>query len=88
MNERATPQFHHDAVFVACRELWCAVIMQAWKDALSGSRTSGKREKLFVTQARRWFGSADFYHVCALAGVDGEKMLAGFLRAYNEERAA
>jgi len=88
MNAHPEAQFQPDAIFVACRELWCAVIMQAWKDALSSPPRNARREKLFVVQARNWFGSADFYHVCALAGIDGDQMLSGYLRASGKAEVA
>lgn len=56
------------------QRLWQGVIVQAIRDALR--TTNGRRddEDLSKVAARDWLEgrSADFHHVCALAGVEPE----------------
>lgn len=66
----------------ACRMLWRAALAEIGLVALG---KAGNRGKAFVTPAEQqaaqaWFGTRDFYTVCALAGFDG----AYILRKYRE----
>lgn len=56
----------------ADRDLWCAVVRQAFNDALSADVS--KAAALHRQQARTWLTrySADFAEVCALAGLEAE----------------
>ncbi|MDB6177921.1 hypothetical protein PAF17_10455 [Paracoccus sp. Z330] len=75
-----------DGEFVAvdaCRSLWCAVLVGAWREAFS---TSPKATRKDLAAARRWFGSGDFHTVCALAGFDGDHILGGFEAALRGDR--
>lgn len=61
----------------ACRLLWRAVLAEMGLVALG---KAGNRGKSFVTpaeqsEAQSWFGSRNFYTVCALAGFDGAYIL-------------
>lgn len=71
-----------------CRALWCAVISEHWGLATAPRKSDRPHE---IASARRWFGSRDFFAVCALAGVDGAWVMEGY-RAwealYAAERAA
>lgn len=61
----------------ACRALWCAVIEDQFRLAVSPCRSDHKSQ---VCSAQNWFGSRDFFMVCALAGVDGAFVLFGVRR--------
>ena len=63
---------------VSCRALWCAVLANAWIEALYPSTRSRPVE---VQQSRNWFGSPDFFQVCALAGVEPSRVLMKFSAA-------
>ena len=67
-----------DVDAVACRALWCALIWDQWKIAMSPDDQFLKATE--VCNARRWFGSKDFYIVCALAGIDAEYVMDRFDR--------
>lgn len=58
----------------ACRALWCAVVEEQLRLAVSPRVADRPYE---VDSARRWFGTRDFFMACALAGVDGEWVLWG-----------
>lgn len=60
----------------ACRALWCAVIQEQLRLALL-RRPSALDRAYEIRAARGWFGSRDFYQVCALAGLDGGWVLRG-----------
>lgn len=66
---------------VACRALWIAVLAEALRQALAPGRGD---DKLAVQQAQNWFGTQDFWQVCALGGVDGAAVHA----AYEAARAS
>ncbi|SNT76437.1 hypothetical protein [Paracoccus seriniphilus] len=66
-----------------CRELWCAVLAEAWREAFTTSTTATPRD---IAVARRWFGSRDFHTVCALAGLDGDYVMCGFRAAVRGDR--
>ena len=51
-----------------CRALWCAVIEEQLVLAVSTRTIDHAYE---IDSARQWFGSRDFFMVCALAGLDG-----------------
>ena len=68
----------------SCRALWCAVISEHW--GLATAPRAGDRPHE-IHAARRWFGSRDFFAVCALAGVDGAWVLEGY-RAWEAQYAA
>ena len=57
-----------------CRALWCAVIEEQLALAVSPYNIDHACE---IDSARRWFGSRDFFMVCALAGLDGALVLSG-----------
>lgn len=59
----------------ACRKLWCAVILEAFVLATSDRATDRGHEQDY---ARSWFGSVEFYHICNMAGVDGDYILRGY----------
>ncbi|MCG7520865.1 hypothetical protein [Ruegeria sp. Ofav3-42] len=59
----------------ACRRLWCYVLVQAVKLATEVREGDHPAER---RHARAWFGTRDFYKVCALAGFDGDYILRGF----------
>ncbi|MBC7154576.1 MAG: hypothetical protein H5U19_08195 [Rhodobacteraceae bacterium] len=61
----------------ACRDLWCAVLMEQIELALSPKRADRKSE---ISAARGWLGSRDFFTICALANVDGAFVLWGVRR--------
>lgn len=63
---------------VAARELWCAVLMEMYRCAMRKRRSDYSFQ---INEARRWFGTRDFYEVCRLAGVDGDYILDGVRRA-------
>ena len=58
----------------ACRRLWCAVIDEQFRLAVSPVRIDRPFE---VSAARDWFGTRDFFMACALAGLDGAWVLGG-----------
>ncbi|SIS98299.1 hypothetical protein [Paracoccus saliphilus] len=64
----------------ACRALWCNVLSMAWEDALHPSITAHPKD---VERAQSWFGGRDFWQVCALAGVEGDRILKGFHAALS-----
>lgn len=66
-----------DLSVTACRALWCAVIDEQRKLAVSPRNADSWPD---ITTARRWFGSRSFFIVCSLAGVDGDYVLAGVRR--------
>lgn len=73
------PLAHVDAA--ACRKLWVAVLAEMWNVALFdglGAIPAGVGE---VAAADRWFGSRDFRMVCALAGLDDDKVLEAYRSA-------
>ena len=78
INQLAEHSIHPDA----CRALWCAVISELWMVATAPRAADRPHE---IRAARRWFGSRDFYAVCALAGVDGAWVLQGFRSAAGQE---
>ena len=53
----------------ACRALWIGVLNQQFELLARPSSADKDHE---IRQARLWFGSRDFYMVCALAGLDAE----------------
>jgi len=58
----------------ACQRLWCAVIDEQFRLAVSPVRIDRPFE---VSAARSWFGTRDFFMACALAGLDGAWVLRG-----------
>lgn len=63
----------------ACRRLWCAVIAEQLSLVVSPAAAD---KAVDIDRARRWFGSRDFFTVCALAGLDGEAVLHGVRRRF------
>lgn len=61
-----------------CRELWCAVMTEAWRQAFYPHLHEGPRD---VAAARRWFGGQDFRIICGLLDVDPEDVMSAFRRA-------
>lgn len=55
-----------------CRALWCGVIAEALKVALTPRLSDHPVE---VQRTRNWFATRDFVEVCDMAGVD-----AGYVR--------
>lgn len=77
-----------------CRDLWAAVLVQAFQDALwqdpvptpiTASRADGKRREAMAAgvRARRWFerGGDDFRLVCEWAGLDPSYVREKFRKA-------
>lgn len=64
----------HDIDPRACRALWCAVVEEQFRLAVSPKMADRPAE---ISAARRWFGTRDFFMACALAGVDGAWVLWG-----------
>lgn len=69
----------------ACRQLWCAVLLVQFQTVFPSRDPRRKFRKdhwdeLSVEESVRWFGSANFRQVCALAGVDDEFVMLGFER--------
>jgi len=58
----------------ACQALWCAVIEAQYDLALT---PKWRDKRADILRARSWFGSRDFFMVCALAGLDGDWLLSG-----------
>lgn len=67
---------------IACRQLWLAVLVQMVRDLLLNAHSAGDKLQTMQNrhEARRWIGSSDFHHVCALAGLDGTKVQARMRR--------
>lgn len=63
---------------VSCRALWCAVLASAWVEALY---PSSRARSVEIQQSRNWFGSSDFFQVCALAGVEPSQVMMRFTAA-------
>ena len=63
-----------------CRALWCAVLKEQLVLAVSTRTIDHACE---IDSARRWFGSRDFFMVCALAGLDGALVLCGVRRKFR-----
>lgn len=85
-DERNANQIAEQSIdVVACRALWCAVLEEQVNLAILNRNTDNLAE---VAAARRWFGSRDFYMVCALAGLDGAWVLGGIERLFAAERRA
>lgn len=61
------------------RKLWAYVIHEQFGLAIN---TRSMRRPHEVDAARRWFGSGDFFFVCALAGLDGHWILSGVRREF------
>ena len=62
------------------RQLWCAVLYQAFHDGLG---FEGDKRRPFIGQrdtriVMGWIGSRDFRIVCNLAGADPDYIEAGF----------
>ncbi|MDF3413267.1 hypothetical protein HKX54_02270 [Sulfitobacter sp. M57] len=66
----------HNVCPRACRALWCAVIEEQLRLALKHNPTL-LGPKIDTRRALAWFGSRDFFEVCAIAGFDGGWVLAG-----------
>ncbi len=73
------PLAHVDAS--ACSKLWLAVLAEMWNVALFDGLSAVRPGVGEVAAADRWFGSRDFRMVCALAGLDAEKVLAAYTEA-------
>lgn len=58
----------------ALRHMWQRVILQALRDALGSSKVKDANAKVVKSDARAWLEgrSADFEHVCTLAGFDAD----------------
>jgi len=61
--------------------LWCAVIEEQFELATAPIKKDRPYE---VLSARMWFGSREYYTVCALAGFDPEWLLAGVMCVFDE----
>lgn len=59
----------------ACRDLWCAVILEQWNLVFCPVATDRGHER---DSAKRWFGSRDFTTAVSLAGLDPESVLLAF----------
>jgi len=68
----------------ACRALWCSVVREFYKVGVRPSKSDNYGE---VSTARNWFGTRDFYTVCALAGVDAAGVLEKVHAALREQGA-
>ena len=68
-----------DPDVTACRNLWVAMLDEQRKLAFIAAPNSYARG-VDIRAARAWFGTRDYYCVCALAGIDAEYLLAGFRR--------
>ncbi len=56
----------------ACTRLWAEVLLEQ----IGLVKKPNVADKRFeISSARSWFGSRDFFTVCALAGIDGERVL-------------
>lgn len=66
----------------SCRVLFGAVLLRCWNDALEPDQSVRVSERL---AALRWFGSAGFYEVCELAGVDGDDVLSAYRAARRRQ---
>ena len=61
------------------RKLWAAVILEQFKVAFSGRRSSGQSlHPSDQSTVDRWFRSEDFHIACEFAGVDREKVLSAY----------
>lgn len=71
-----------DADVNSCTQLWCAVVMQAFDDATTNSKSSA----LDRTQARTWLTtpSKDFNDVCRFAGFEPEDIRSRALKLIAE----
>jgi hypothetical protein len=79
MSQRAGKDqgFRLDPATIAesCRRLWFAVLVEHWRLAHGQGVNIAPFD---VSRARGWFGSAGFYEVCELAGVDARKCLRSY----------
>ncbi len=71
----------------ACKSLWVAILAEQFRLATL-SRPTYLDTDLDILKARRWFGFRDFHMVCALAGLDGDWVLMGFLRKMTAMQVA
>ena len=78
--------FGADVLPEAARQLWQAVLLAMWRCALE--LVLCKDNQFEVAEAKRWFGSPDFDHVCMLAGVDADQMLARYRAACARSKVA
>ena len=64
------------------RGLWASVLLRAWEDSieLRWCGTYGVAQRAHDS-ADAWFGTRDFYAVCALAGLDGAAVYERWKRA-------
>lgn len=79
-DRNANQIMEHDLCPRACRALWCAVIEEQLRLALSPRMADRPHQ---IDSARRWFGSRDFFMACALAGLDGDWVLLGVCRQFE-----
>ena len=62
----------------AMRRLWVACLARNWDwsfDAKGYVAPSRVDRRALIKECRVWFGSRDFYTVCALAGLEGSAVL-------------
>jgi len=66
----------------ACRELWAEVLLGLWRDVFPEDRVATRHPTYEGARraqiAAQWFGSKDFFMVCALAGFDGSAVMDRF----------
>lgn len=67
-----------------CRELWCAVMTEAWRQAFFPNFREGAKD---VAAARRWFGTRDFDIVCGLLDMDPDEVMFVFRATIAREEA-
>ena len=80
-DDRNATVLEEDICTCDCRALWCAVIKEQLVLAVSPRTIDHAYE---IDSARRWFGSRDFFMVCALAGLDGALVLCGVRRTFRK----
>lgn len=62
----------------SCQSLFVEVVTRAWTDAIDPDLSVRAGERL---AALRWFGTPDYFTICALAGVDADNLLVAFKSA-------
>ncbi len=70
----------------ACRQLWCAVFVQALRDSTGRGLClpTENTRKLAIAQARNWPHSRDFDRVARWAGKEPSVARSQFLAAIND----
>lgn len=65
--------YDHPIMVRDCVHLWVSVLAEQWRCAFKPGVKYGWQQ-----DALKWFGSRDFYTVCALAGFDGAAVYERF----------